>query len=181
METVSKAGHGLLKFINASVGYCEVHAQVLPKQEKVDQLQKEYNQAMKYLEKLYAEITQIEEELEKLNNRYNIALARRQELQEETEIMQRRLIAADTLISGLSSENERWKQDLANLHIEREKLVGNALLSGAFLSYTGPFTFEFRATMVYEDWLKDIEAREIPFSETYKIDTHLTNDLQIST
>lgn len=180
MQKISKAGFGLLTFVTAVLGYCEVYREVKPKKEKVEQLQRDYNTAMKYLQKLYTEIAQIEEELDKLNDKYNTAMARRQELQEETEIMERRLKAADTLIGGLSSESARWTRDLENLHEEQKRLVGNCLLSAAFLSYTGPFTFEFRQTMIYQDWFNDIKDRGIPLTESYRIETNLTNDVEIS-
>ena len=45
------------------------------------------------------------------------------ELQEEAEIMGRRLIAADKLISGLGSEDTRWKKELLDLKNKRIKYV----------------------------------------------------------
>ena len=50
----------------------------------------------------------LEKELGALNAKYNEAISEKTQLQEEAEIMERRLIAADKLISGLGSENERW-------------------------------------------------------------------------
>lgn len=44
-------------------------------------------------------------------------------LQEEAEIMGRRLIAADKLISGLGSEDTRWKKELLELKNKRIKYV----------------------------------------------------------
>lgn len=42
-----------------------------------------------------------------LRDKYQTAIGEKQKLQEEAELMERRLIAADKLISGLSSENVR--------------------------------------------------------------------------
>jgi len=42
-----------------------------------------------------------------LGNKYQEAIKEKQQLQEEAEIMQRRLEAADKLIFGLRSENKR--------------------------------------------------------------------------
>jgi hypothetical protein len=50
----------------------------------------------------------LEDALNALGLKYDNAMRERQILQEETDIMQRRLIAADKLISGLSSENARY-------------------------------------------------------------------------
>nr|CAD7414969.1 unnamed protein product [Timema poppensis] len=126
-------------------------------------------------------INMLELELSALGDKYDLAMKDRQILQEETEIMQRRLIAADKLISGLGSESVRWQEELKNLHVEKERLVGNCLMCAAFLSYTGPFSWEFRRSMVYDDWLEDLKAKEIPLTLPFKLEVNLSNDVEIST
>ena len=83
-------------------------------------------------------------------------------------------------ISGLSSENERWHKELEALKIELEKIVGNCLLSAGFLAYNGPFTFEFRIEMLYNDWQQSILDKGIPLSQPFKIESQLSNDVEIS-
>lgn len=180
MQNISKAGYGLYRFVQAVLGYCAVFREVKPKIDRVEQLQREYDTAKRNLEKLYAEIAKLEDDLAKLNEKYAIAMKRRQELQEETDIMMRRLEAADKLISGLSSEQARWTEDLKKLHLEREKLVGDCLLCSAFLSYCGPFTYEFRREMVYEDWRSDLLKKEVPLSDAFRLEYSLSNDVEIS-
>lgn len=180
MAKISKAGYGLLRFVEAVLGYCAVYREVKPKKDRVEYLQREYDTAKKQLDKLYSEISKLESDLAKLNEKYTIAMKRRQELQEETDIMQRRLIAADKLISGLSSERERWTEDLAKLHAEQKRLIGNCLLSASFLSYAGPFSYEFRREMIYEDWMNDILSKEIPLTQPFRIEGNLTTDVEIS-
>lgn len=180
MQSISKAGYGLLRFVQAVLGYCAVYREVKPKKERVEQLQKEYDTAKRSLEKLYNEIAKLENDLAKLNEKYEVAMKRRQELQEETDIMMRRLIAADKLITGLSSEQARWTVDLAMLHAEKERLVGNCLLCSSFLSYCGPFTYEYRRQMIYEDWKGDLIEKGVPFTESFRLETSLTNDVEIS-
>lgn len=180
MASISKAGNGLLKFVTAVLGYCAVYREVKPKKDRVEQLQKDYDAAKRSLEKLYNEIAKLEADLAKLNEKYEVAMKRRQELQEETDIMMRRLIAADKLISGLSSERARWTIDLQNLHMEKDRLIGNCLLCAGFLSYTGPFSYEYRREMVYHNWQNDIIEKEIPLSQPFRLESSLTNDVEIS-
>lgn len=59
------------------------------------------------LERIQNELAAIQKELETLGAKYEAAILEKQKLQEEAEIMERRLIAADKLISGLGSENIR--------------------------------------------------------------------------
>lgn len=180
LKAISKAGHGLMMFVEAVLGYCAVFKEVKPKKEKVEQLEVEYATSQKYLKKLEGEITKLEEQLGGLNDRYMKAMGERQILQEETDLMMKRLIAADKLITGLSSENNRWTNDLANLHIEQEQLIGNCLLSSSFLSYTGAFSYEFRRSMIYEDWKQSLIDKNIPITASYKLESQLTDDVEIS-
>ncbi|CAH0724307.1 unnamed protein product, partial [Brenthis ino] len=180
MQQISKAGYGLLKFVIAVLGYCAVYKEVKPKKDKVEALEKEYSEACNYLASLNREIDRLQKTLDGLNNRYETAMLRRQELQEETDIMMRRLVAADKLMSGLSSEQKRWTEDLAALYIEQSRLIGNCLLSASFLSYTGPFSFSFRQTMLYEDWMGDVLERGIPLTTPFTVEKNLTNEVEIS-
>ena len=43
MVHISRAGYGLLKFVEAVLGYCSVYKTVKPKQEKITSLEKEFN------------------------------------------------------------------------------------------------------------------------------------------
>ncbi|KPJ04007.1 Dynein heavy chain 10, axonemal [Papilio xuthus] len=180
MQQISKAGYGLLKFVIAVLGYCAVYKEVKPKKDKVEALEKEYTEAVNYLASLNREIDRLQRTLDGLNQRYETAMLRRQELQEETDIMMRRLVAADKLMSGLSSEQKRWTEDLQALHVEQSRLIGNCLLAASFLSYAGPFSFSFRQTMIYEDWLGDVKERGIPLTEPFTIEKNLTNEVEIS-
>ena len=107
MREKSKAGAGLLKFVLAVIGYCEVAREVKPKREKVAKLERNFHQAKRDLEKINKEVSSLESELQNLSEKYEAAISDKQQLQEEAEIMERRLIAADKLISGLGSENAR--------------------------------------------------------------------------
>ena len=104
----------------------------------------------------------------------------KRELEEETAIMERRLIAADKLITGLGSEKERWGNDLEDLKGQRVRLLGDCLLGSSFLSYEGAFSWDFRDEMVFGIFQKDILDRNVPLSQPFKLEKLLTNDVEIS-
>ena len=49
-------------------------------------------------------------------------------------------------------------------HLAAGKLVGDALLAAAFVSYAGPFNMQFRKRLVTEKWLPDLIERVIPMT-----------------
>ncbi|XP_066582837.1 dynein axonemal heavy chain 10 [Prorops nasuta] len=180
MANISKAGYGLYKFVLAVLGYCTVYREVKPKMERVEQLAYESARAQKLLEKEESELRRVETEIGSLSEKYEAALTERQALQEETDVLQRRLIAADKLIGGLASENDRWRVDLASLRQGVDKIIGDSLLSASFLTYAGPFTASFRNIMIYHDWKKSIADNGIPYSHNYRIEGQLSNDVEAS-
>ncbi|KAI7812536.1 putative dynein heavy chain 10 [Triplophysa rosa] len=180
MQAISKAGSGMLRFVVAVMGYCNVARDIKPKREKVARLERNFFQSKRELERIQSELGAIQKELGALGDKYEAAMTEKQLLQEEAEVMERRLIAADKLITGLGSENDRWTKDLDELKQKRVRLLGDCLICSAFLSYEGAFSWDFRNEMVYEVWQKDVLERGIPLSRPFRIENLLTDEVEIS-
>lgn len=181
MKAISKAGFGLLKFVRAVLRYCDTYREVKPKQERVEFLQNDLEQKTKVLEFLKLEVENLEKELEELNKKYEQSLQLRQKYRDELAISEKRLNAADKLFKGLFSEKLRWQEMLKQLAVDKENMIGTCLLSAAFMAYAGAFSWDFRKTMIFDDWLDDIVRRDIPVTQPYQIDRNLTDDVEIST
>ncbi|KAG5844641.1 hypothetical protein ANANG_G00164650 [Anguilla anguilla] len=180
MQGISRAGAGMLKFVEAVMGYCDVAKEIKPKREQVARLERNFFQSKRELERIQDELEAIQKELGALGDKYDAAISEKQQLQEEAEVMERRLIAADKLISGLGSENERWTEDLEELKQRRVRLLGDCLVCAAFLSYEGAFSWDFRNEMVYEVWQRDVLERGIPLSQPFRLENLLTDEVEIS-
>ncbi|KAL8575827.1 Dynein heavy chain 10, axonemal [Nucella lapillus] len=180
MKSISRAGAGLLKFVEAVMGYCAVFKEIKPKREKVANLERTFNMAKRDLERINKEINSLESQLNELNRKYEEAMAEKQALEEEERIMLRRLVAAEKLMSGLGSESIRWNAELKSLRKSRVQLLGDCMVCAAFLSYVGAFSWEFRDQLVYHDWVGDLMARQVPMSDPFRLENLLTNDVEIS-
>ena len=102
------------------------------------------------------------------------------DLEAKSNEMARKLNAASKLITGLGSEQKRWTADMENLANDKVKLVGDCLTGSAFLSYCGPFNFDLRNKMIYEHWKKDLNEKQIPNKEDFRLEKFLTNDVEMS-
>jgi len=71
---------------------------------------------------------------------------------------------ANRLVNGLADENKRWSENVISFATDNVKMIGNALVSAAFVSYIGPFSYTFRNRLWEEVWLEDIIAKKIPFT-----------------
>ena len=64
--------------------------------------------------------------------------------------------------------NERWDKFLVLLDDEQIKvIVGDVLMSSAFVSYAGPFNKTFRNLMINENFEKYFKTNRIPTSEIW--------------
>jgi dynein heavy chain len=51
---------------------------------------------------------------------------------------------ANRLVNGLADENTRWANNVLTMKDERVTMIGDSLVSSAFVSYIGPFSASFR-------------------------------------
>jgi dynein heavy chain len=180
IAAISGAATGLLTWAFALVNYYGVAKTIAPKRAAVQQAEKLLASGTKELAKTQKEVGELEAMLAELNSGLAVASAEMQDLAEKAAIMEKQLTAASKLITGLASEKIRWTNDMAELKLSLDRLVGDTLISASFLSYQGPFTFDFRNEMVYDKWLVDIAERSIPLSEGFKVQKFLTNDVETS-
>ena len=94
--------------------------------------------------------------------------------------MTRKLNSASKLITGLGSEQVRWSADMEKFKIDKLKLVGDCLTASSFLSYSGPFNFVLRQKMIFGHWKKDLEEKQIPNNEVFRLETFLTDEVEVS-
>uniref|UniRef100_A0A0R3TKG0 Dynein, axonemal, heavy chain 5 n=1 Tax=Rodentolepis nana TaxID=102285 RepID=A0A0R3TKG0_RODNA len=180
MRIVSKAGAGFLRFVHAVLEYCEVLQDVRPKREKVAKLEKLFSQNERDLDRIKRKLARVEEDVRRYNEKLATAKEEQAALQEETKIMERRLEAADKLFNGLGLESVRWREEIETLKKKRQNLLGDCLVSAAFLTYSGPFFYNLRQRMLHDDWLPDISRRGIPISEDFKFNHLLTDEVTVA-
>ena len=177
---ISTAGSGLLKWVFAMHNYYQVARTVNPKRQKVAEAEKNLRQAMRDLANIKEEVARLSAELQSLQKQFEEKTAEQKELKAKADLMERRLVAASQLIAGLGSEKDRWSKDLAALGDKKHRLIGDALLTSSFLSYTGAFTFEYRRAMTYETWLADVETRQLPVTKPFRLETLLTSEVEVT-
>lgn len=136
--------------------------------------------AMNDLEKTNSELKILTEEMIKLQADTEEKDREFKKTNEEVQNLRITLSAAEELFEGLKSEEVRWSKDRENLKISKEKLIGDVLLSSAFLSYCGPFSYEFRKRIIYQRWRDDIVAKNINISENFTVAGLLADELTIS-
>lgn len=123
--TISRAGAGLFKWVQAMVNYSGVAKGVEPKRKKVAEAEKSLRAASKDLAKTQEEVISLNAQLATLNTQFAEKSSEQQDLKAKADLMERRLKAASKLIDGLSSERTRWTRDMqARAHWDGEARKG---------------------------------------------------------
>jgi len=93
--------------------------------------------------------------------------------QEETQTMQMKLERAEKLIGGLANTKEGWGIRTEELKKQYEMLVGDALITAAYMSYSGPFPSEFRDVLL-TNLMSFVKEFKVPHSKDYQFASFLT-------
>lgn len=75
-----------------------------------------------------------------------------------------KLERANILTSSLASEQTRWTASVKSMEADKDLIPGNAIIAAGMISYSGPFTPEYRAQME-EEWRKYMTEHKFPHKE----------------
>ncbi|XP_075057079.1 dynein axonemal heavy chain 14 [Mixophyes fleayi] len=165
---VSTACRSLCQWVLALEHYHEVHKTVIPKKRRVAEAQEALKLAQERLKRKQASLSLVVEHQELLQKQYNDSVAEKDQLAQRKQLTTKRLARASLLITALSEEKVRWKESVDKLDQRLEGIIGDILVSAAFIVYCGVFTSEYRAQLV-EQWLEFCRTYKIPVSEDYSI------------
>ncbi|KAG8199526.1 hypothetical protein JTE90_009368 [Oedothorax gibbosus] len=165
---------GLLSWTLAMNSFYAVNKEVIPLKANLALLEAQNAVASKELATAQASLDEKQAELDKVNASYKEAMAKKQNLQSTAEICKRKMITAEALIAGLQGEKARWTEDSKRFQSQINRLVGDAVLLAAFLSYSGPFNQEFR-NILFNFWQKELNNRNIPHTENLNLINSLTD------
>ncbi|RYY37981.1 hypothetical protein EON62_00755, partial [archaeon] len=179
MRTVSTAGAGLLQWVVAIKDYYAVARDVEPLKKKVKDMEKQQATSQHELAEITAALNRLTAELSDLDVKYKAASAELTELKERASIMERRLTAASKLIDGLGSERSRWSADVERLQGQQTRLIGDCLLAASFLSYLGPFTYDYRVSLLQDDWLQDLLKRGIAVTSPFSLEELMVTEATV--
>jgi dynein heavy chain len=76
-----------------------------------------------------------------------------------------KLDVANRLVDGLADEKIRWEAKNKTLGNQKMTMIGDAIVSAAFVSYIGPFSADFRNDLWENIWLTDVAQKGIPFTK----------------
>ena len=180
MNSVSRVGGGLLKFLHAVDNYMDKYHETKPKKDRLQAIEHDYETNLSELSRLETSIDKLTQTLNECRQRFDTAMEEKLRFREETDLASRRRSAAEKLLIGFKSETKRWKEELIQIKQSEEELLGNCLLASAFLGYCAPFTSEIRQDLIYNQWKNSLRERDIRCTDDFYVEQFFSSKVEIS-
>ena len=166
-EESAKASKGvdiLFKWLYYMNSFYNAAKTVEPMQKNVDEKTIELKEATEKLEIVQEKVRKLQEELD-------IVMAEKEKAERELNEAvtnetncKNKLNLARRFIGALGSSSERWTVNIQEYNAQLEVMIGDILISSAFVSYCGPFPKKYREG-IKASFFEFIEANKIPKSE----------------
>ncbi|KAL8440078.1 hypothetical protein Efla_004062 [Eimeria flavescens] len=179
VQKVSRAAGALCLWVHAMQMYAEVYREVEPKRLKLRLAEEQLEKKQNDLRIARSRLDDIQGRLQELNNQYSASLHNKGKLNNSAEELRVKLERAESLITGLADERDRWELSLERCRADLRNIRGDALLGAAFLSYAGPFTSSYRARLVKDLWIGTLQGSNIPFSLDFDFTDFLVTPLEV--
>ena len=140
----SAAAKCLCAWVLAINTYDKVAKKIEPKKAALKGAEEKLEAVMEKLEAKRAQLKAVEDKVARLEAEFNSSMAKKQALQDNMKLTEDRLVRAVELTGGLAGEKKRWAVRSKQLEKDFKNLVGNMMVSAGCISYSGPFTKEFR-------------------------------------
>lgn len=168
----SKACGPLLQWVQAQLQYSLVLERIGPLRHEVQVLEAQTNKTRAQLIAIDEMINELEESIEKYKDGYSSLIREAENIKMEMKTVETKVSRSLQLVDNLTSERERWKASIQKFGQQKEKLVGNALLSAAFLVYAGEYDQRERDVLL-KGWKTKLESSNIAYDEALAVSAYV--------
>ncbi|KAJ3071427.1 hypothetical protein HDU98_005356 [Podochytrium sp. JEL0797] len=176
-ETVnhaSKACGPLVQWVIAQVKFASILDRVGPLRAEVQQLEDSSAKSKEKAAETEASILELEKNITAYKDEYAVLISETQALKTEMETVKSRVDRSLALLENLSSENERWSESSQTFEVEMSTIVGDVLLSSAFMAYGGYFDQQYRELLL-RMWSSHLTDSGIHTKSSLSVAEYLSN------
>lgn len=153
----SKACGPLFKWAESQIKYSTIYNNLQPLREEVELLEKEAQIIKDEKEKIEAEVRLLESSIAQYKTDYATLIRDVEALKGAMEAVATNIQRAESLLTSLGHESERWAKSSETFETIVKSLVGDRLLMAAFLTSDGFFDFKTRSVLMSK-WKNALES-----------------------
>ncbi|KAI9204677.1 dynein heavy chain [Polychytrium aggregatum] len=172
VNRASKACGPLVQWVIAQVTYSKILERVAPLRNELADLVKDAEKAKISAKTIQDMIQELEEKIARYKDEYAVLISETQALKTEMEKVKSRVDRSLALLANLSSEKERWESSSQSFEVQMGTIVGDVLLSAAFLAYGGYFDQQYRDALL-QYWKIHLVQAGIRFKQDLSLPEYL--------
>lgn len=173
VQRASKACGPLVKWVIAQVRFSEILDKVEPLRNEVQSLETQAEETKKQAKAIIKMIAELEAKIAKYKDEYALLISDIQAIKFEMERVQSKVDRSMKLLESLSSERGRWEAGSRTFDVEMSTIVGDVLLSSAFLAYGGFFDQHYREVM-WQEWSNHLMEANIKYKPELSFTEYLS-------
>jgi len=173
VQHASKACGPLVKWVLAQVRFSEILDKVEPLRNEVQSLETQAEMTKKQAAQIITIVAELESKIATYKEEYALLISETQAIKSEMERVQSKVDRSMKLLESLSSEKGRWEAGSRTFDEEMSTIVGDVLLSAAFLAYGGFFDQHYREVM-WQDWSGHLHDANIKFKQELSLTEYLS-------
>ncbi|XP_039269307.2 cytoplasmic dynein 2 heavy chain 1-like [Styela clava] len=134
-KRASTAALPLAEWVKANIKFSKVLERIEPLEKEQEKLQKSLEKAESRTRKLAEKLKVVNQEVQELKDRFERGTMEAAKLKVDLDEANKTITAAETLVSKLSGERDRWNIQVKALSFELETLPARVQLAAAFINY----------------------------------------------
>eukprot|EP00761_Pharyngomonas_kirbyi_P012437 gb/GECH01012464.1/.p1 GENE.gb/GECH01012464.1/~~gb/GECH01012464.1/.p1 ORF type:complete len:4713 (+),score=1227.40 gb/GECH01012464.1/:1-14139(+) len=170
----SRAAGPLIKWLKSQIYYAEILNSIEPLQKEVDSLEEKYQELQSQSEDINGTISELEERIAVYKDEYAGLIRETETIKSDMEKVKSKVERSTSLLQSLSEERGRWEFQSTNFETQMSTVVGDVLLSSAFLAYIGFFDEHFRHRVILPKWQDQLNSWNVKFKEDLSLIEYLS-------
>eukprot|EP01116_Phalansterium_solitarium_P005286 TRINITY_DN1679_c0_g1_i1.p1 TRINITY_DN1679_c0_g1~~TRINITY_DN1679_c0_g1_i1.p1 ORF type:complete len:4594 (-),score=1709.56 TRINITY_DN1679_c0_g1_i1:318-14099(-) len=176
----SKAAGPLVTWARALSDYAGVRDRIQPLREEVAQLEQSARDLAVQQKQLLDTIAELEKTIARYKEEYAQLISECQMIKTEMSTVKSKVDRSIALLAGLSGEATRWEQQRASFEVQMATVVGDVMLSAAFIAYIGVFDQYFRSALM-DQWMEILDRFGIAYKKELSVREYLSTPDQLLT
>ena len=175
-ETVNRASKAcgpVVKWVIAQISFSEILDRVEPLRNEVQSLENQAEQTKQQAATMVEMVAELESSIKRYKEEYALLISETQSIKAEMERVQSKVDRSVTLLESLSSERARWEAGSRTFETEMSTIVGDVLLSAAFVAYGGFFDQHYREGM-WQEWSGHLADASIKYKPELSLTEYLS-------
>ncbi|KAJ9597996.1 hypothetical protein L9F63_026898, partial [Diploptera punctata] len=162
VNRASMACGPMVKWAIAQINYADMLKRVEPLRDELNSLELQAEENKCHGEEVTDLITQLEHSIASYKEEYAQLISQAQAIKTDLENVQAKVDRSIALLKSLGIERDRWEATSVTFRSQMSTIIGDVLLSSAFLAYAGYFDQHYRQNL-FATWCHHLQQAGLQF------------------